>query len=287
MTPTKLTKIASLFTGLITGLVLVFSVTTPTFAEAANVAGSLGVTVAAPGASVSASSSVNARAAARETAIVTKGQERAQQEITRRVEALSKMQNRVTDMKRLSESERSDFEAAITAQVNTLTELKTKIDADTSTTTLKEDVQSITKSYRIFALILPQTAIAAAVDRVESIVATATDISAKLATRISAANAAGHDTATMSASLTDMNAKIQDAKTQAGAALSATVSLQPDNGDKTLMAANTAALKDAHAKIKAAETDLKAAKADAESIAKNLRTWSLQAQINATSTSSN
>lgn len=280
MMKTHLTSTAALIVGL-----TLLATATPAFAQALGVTGSVGVSVTTPG--VAASTSVSARVDAREAALMVKGKERADQELTRRIDVLTKLETRTNDMKRLSDSEKSSLGATIIAHINTLTELKAKIDADTSTTTLKDDVQSITKAYRIFALIVPQTAIAAAVDRVESIVATATDISAKLSLRISAASAAGHDTTTVNASLTDMNAKIADAKIQAEGALSATAQLQPDNGDKAVMAANTAALKGARAKIQAAQTDLKAAKNDAESIAKTLKTWSLQAQINASTTSSN
>ena len=208
---------------------------------------------------------------ARAEAAISKAETRAKQEITRRIDALTKLATRVSEMKRLSDSEKSTLSANITAQINTLNTLEAKIAADTDAATLKADVQSITKSYRIFALIIPQGAIAAAADRIEAIAASSTELSAKLSTRITAAGAAGKDTTAMTTSLSDMNAKIADANTQAQAAVSETASLQPDNGDKTVMTSNTAALKDARSKIQAAEKDLKAAKADAESIVKAVK----------------
>jgi hypothetical protein len=212
--------------------------------------------------------------AASTTAPLAKAQDRAKQEITRRTDALTKLSARIGEMQKLSASEKASLSSGILTQINILTALEAKIAADTDAATLKTDVQSITKSYRIFALIIPQGAIAAASDRVESTVATSGDISTKLQARITSANSAGHDTSALSASLVDMNAKTANANTQAEAAVSETASLTPDNGDTTLMQSNTSALKDARAKLKTAEADLKAAKADAESIAKALKGFS-------------
>ena len=54
---------------------------------------------------------------------------------------------------------------------------------------------------------------------------------------------------------------------QANAAISETVNLKPDNGDATVRASNTAALKDARSKLVVARQDLAAAYHDDATIA--------------------
>ena len=68
-----------------------------------------------------------------------------------------------------------------------------------------------------------------------------------------------------------MTAKISDAATQAAAASAEVSGLMPDNGDKTVMASNTAALKDARSKIQAATKDIQAAYKDAQAVVKGVR----------------
>jgi hypothetical protein len=159
-------------------------------------------------------------------------------------------------------------------------------DAANSTSSLKTDVKSITASYRIFALILPQGTIEAAADRVLAIVGTMTDLGTKFSARISAAQSAGNDVTAANVTLTDFNAKVSDATIQANAAASEVASLTPDNGNATVMASNTAALKDARSKIQAAQQDFVAARADATTIIKNLAKFKVSTSANVTTTAS-
>jgi len=201
---------------------------------------------------------------------------RADQEITRRINALDALSTRVNAMVRLSATDKSDLSSSIAAQITAMNTLQSQIAADAAannTSSLKTDVQSITSSYRIFMLVLPQGTIEAASDRVLTIVGIMNDLSAKFSTRISAAQSAGNNVAAAQAALTDFNARVADASTQATAAASEVSSLVPDNGNATVMASNTAALKDAHSKIQTAQKDFVAARADAETIIKALEAF--------------
>lgn len=255
----------------------------------------------AAGLGVSASASVSgtvlgvagvglrAGASATLSARITNITDRANEEIVRRVDALNALSARVSEMTRISAEDQSDLSAGIQTQISALDALQTKIGADATannTSSLKADVDSITSSYRIFALILPQGAIEAAADRVLDISGTLGDLSTKFSARISAAAAAGNDVTAASTTLADMNAKTADATTQAQAAISEVASLTPDNGNATVMASNTAALKDAHAKIQAAQQDFVAARADAMAIIKDLASFTASANANATATAS-
>ncbi len=205
--------------------------------------------------------------------LITKAGNAANQEITRRITALNALSTRVNAMVKLSADEKSTISASIQSQITLMNNLQAQITADINsgaTSSLKMDIQSITKSYRIFALILPQGTIEAAVDRILDIAGILSDLSTKLQARISAAPSTTNVSGAQGA-LTDMNAKVADAIAQANAANSEIAPLVPDNGDATIMKSNTAALKDARSKIQAAQKDLTAAQKDANTIAKDLR----------------
>ncbi len=210
-------------------------------------------------------------------------QTRATKEIDRRVTALSSLLTRVQAMVKVSDSEKATFNTTIQAQIDLLNNLKTKIAADTDVATLKTDVQSITKAYRIYALVLPQIQIIAAADRLASTTDLLTAFAVKLQTRITAAQTAGKDTTNLANLLTDANNKITDANNQSLNAMTGVISLKPDNGDKTVMTANTAALKAARANIKTGTQDLKTAYSDGMKIQAGLRAFE---EKNATSTAS-
>lgn len=193
--------------------------------------------------------------------------------IADRIASLTKLQSKVDAMVKLSASEKARLDASIQASITDMNNLKVKIDADTDVTVLKTDIASITGSYRIYMLVIPQADIAAADDRIDTIVGMMTTVAGKFQTRISAAAAAGKDTTSLSASLSDYNAKIADAKVQADAAASSTISLTPDNHNATIAAANKQVLQAARAKIKAAVADLNAARADANTIIKGLKAF--------------
>lgn len=205
------------------------------------------------------------------TNLVSRAKDRADQETTRRINALNTLRTRINAMTRISDSDKNGLMATIQAQIEEMNALRTRIAADAdgnSTTSLKADIQSIATSYRIFALVIPQGAIEASADRAMNVASIMTEFANKLQARISEAQAAGANMSASVSVLADMNAKIADANAQAGAAINGVANLKPDNGDKTLMASNTAALKDARAKLKLAQDDLAAARKDAGIIVK-------------------
>ncbi len=210
---------------------------------------------------------------------------RADSEIDRRIIGLNALKVRVGEMKRVSDGQKSSLSAQIDAQISAMTALNAKIAADTDAATLRNDVKSIASSYRIFILIMPQIKIQAAADRINTVGDSLSTISAKLNLRITEAKNAGSDTASLEASLTDMNAKIADSKVRANAATTAASSLTPDNGDKAKMDANHAALVAARADLKVGTDDLKTARDDARKIVKGLKEIGIKAKINADTSS--
>ena len=221
----------------------------------------------------------NARAAAQTEAqakvggsAIAKAKERADKEITRRIANLNKLGARISAATHLSAEGKTNITAMVAAQVSDLQKLQAQIAGETSTTSLRVQIELITKSYHIYALVMPQLAITAAADRVVDVADAMNVLVGKIETRLAADVAAGATTsASVTAALTDMKAKIADAQTQANAAVNAIANLQPDNGDKTVMASNLAALKDARTKIQAGQQALVAARKELRTIMQSLK----------------
>lgn len=282
----KLNKVIAALAG---SAILIMGMAAPAFAQtlalglhaAANVSGtvSTGIVNAEAGASVGVS--------ARVAAAIKTAQQRADQEITRRINALNALGTRVNAMVKLSADEKTTLSSTIQTQITAMNTLQTQIATDAaadSTSSLKTDIQSITKSYRIFILVIPQGAIDAAGDRVLDVAGMFTSLSTQLQARITAAQAAGNSMTTSVAALADMNANIADANTQANAVVAGIASLQPDNGDATIQASNTAALKAARTKIQAGQADLVAARKDAGTIVKALLAIKITVAASSTTT---
>ncbi len=248
--------------------------------QAASVTGA--VNAATNAATNAANVSVNA--SIRLTTKEAKAKTTGDKEIDRRVAALNDLLARVKDMKQISADFKTNLSVAVQNQISAFTALKAKIDADTSTTTLKADIQSITDSYRVFALIIPQGRIAAEADRIVSIANMLGGLGSKLQARIGSAQSAGNDTTALAAALADMGLQISNASSQAQAAVSVSAALTPDQGDKTKMAANEAALKQARDNLATAEKDIKAARKDVDTIMKGLRSAKTSATVNTSTT---
>ncbi len=213
-----------------------------------------------------------------------KGKSHANQEIDRRISALNALNTRINGLVRVSASEKARISSSIQSQVSALTSLKTKVSADADIDALKTDIKSITASYRIFMLVIPQGRIAATVDVINTTSDLITNVGVKLQTRITAAANAGKDVTEMNSLLADMKAKSADAKVQAAAALALTSNLKADNGDEAIIKANNEAFASARAKIKLAHTDLQNARQDARKIVNILKSMKISVTASSTTT---
>lgn len=187
-----------------------------------------------------------------------RAKEKAAQEIERRTEALTKLKERIAAMKRVSTNFKTDLDSTVAAEVAKLEALAAKIAASTNGEEIKTDVQSITRSYRTFILVMPKASIAAAADRLVTMSATLSEVGGKLKTRIDEAASQGKDVTTLNTQLNELAAKITSANTHARAAVEGTAELTPDEGDKTKQEANRAALQKARDELKAGHEDIKA-----------------------------
>ena len=216
---------------------------------------------------------VKANAAARLPEVIARGDA----DIAARIDALNKLNTRVQGLKNESDAEKAGIATQVQTNIAGLTTLKAKIDADTDVAIARTDDQSIFTDYRVYALVVPQGWILAAADRVNTIGGLMTTLSAKLQTRISADQTAGKDVTALTAALSDMNAKISAAATASASASASITGLTPDQGDKTVAAANKAALVAARAQIKTATADLQAARKDVTTIVAGLKSLDAKA----------
>jgi len=208
---------------------------------------------------------------------------RADQEITQRVNALTALIARIGDMNKISAGEKTTLQTTLKSEISELTALQQKITGDTSTTTIRDDLQSITKSYRIYALVVPQGQIIATADRALTLATSLTTLGTDLQSRISQAQSSGKNVTSLQSTLSDLTAKVSDAQTNAQAAITEVSVLMPDQGNTAQLQANMSALKDARTKIKAANQDLVAARQDAGTIVKGLRSFEKNSSSTASS----
>lgn len=202
---------------------------------------------------------------------------KADAEIDRRVTSINNLITHIQGLKRLSDADKTNFLTKAQTEINALTTLRAKIDADTDVPTLRNDIKSIFNEYRVYALFLPQVRILSSVDVMGDIADAMGQLASKLQTRINTAKSNGHDVTALQASLDDLQAKLTDAKTQYTNAENTVTGLVPDLGDKTKLASNTAALQSARADIKAGAADLKAGRQDIQSIITGLKSFASSA----------
>ena len=194
-------------------------------------------------------------------------------EISKRIDSLNSLSTRVEEMRNISVSEKTNIDSQIQTQISNLSVLKSKIDADTDTTTLKDDLKSITEKYRIYALILPEIQIVAASDRLNTIASDIGAIADKLQMRINTEQVAGKNIANIQVTLNNLKNKVTDAQLQASTSINRIVSLSPDQGDKIVMQSNNTALKQSRADIRVGTIDIQVARKDAEIIIKSIRSF--------------
>ncbi|MDE2590691.1 MAG: hypothetical protein KGL95_13615 [Patescibacteria group bacterium] len=195
---------------------------------------------------------------------------RADNEITRRITSLQTLTTKLGNMKHLTATQVSSFTTEVNTEISNLTALKAKIDADTDLTTLRTDVQSIIKSYRVYALFLPQVNILAAADRALYVVDMFNALYTKLSQRIQQAQAAGNNVTTLTATLADMQTNITNAQTTAQQIITTVTPLTPDG-----YPGNRTTLQSARSMFKQVYTYFVAARKDAKTIIQTLRTMKM------------
>lgn len=179
---------------------------------------------------------------------------RADTEIDRRIISLTALITRIANLNRLSSDQKTTFTNRVQAEITNLTNIKTKIDADTDFDTLKTDGKSIVSSYRIYALFMPQIRILSGVGVLSETAGKAASLEAALQAKVNQAKSHGLDTTNIEKNMSAISNDILDAQKQAQNASDLVINLTPDGypGNKT--------------SLQSARTDLQTGRKDLENI---------------------
>lgn len=182
-----------------------------------------------------------------------------------RLRALKRLLDRVNNVRNINEPDRQSLIEDINKNVEGLTALKAKIDANTDLNTLRTDVKSIF-SYRIFAVVLPRDYGLLVTYRQQYLVNRLTSLQDKIQAKIDEAKAKNQDTSAIEKSFVDLKKQVESANSQLTIAeekFSAMKATDVSGAAKLLEAGKIA--------LKAAATDIKEARDDLQKIVNDLK----------------
>ncbi len=182
-------------------------------------------------------------------------------QINVRLTFLANLSSRVSDFKRLSDTQKAQYQNQISTATTGLTTLKARCDADTDLVSLREDISSIFSVYRIYALQGPQIRLLAIGD----VLGTVVDQLQSLYTALSVHVAAIGNPAGLTALLADMQSKITAASNQFSAVISILATLTPAAYNSNPSSVKTI-IQTSHTDLKSGVADVKAALQDARQI---------------------
>ncbi|HUQ30053.1 MAG TPA: hypothetical protein VM103_00855, partial [Candidatus Paceibacterota bacterium] len=170
--------------------------------------------------------------------------------IDERIAKLNAVFVRIDTIKNLRPADKTALKAKLSEQIKAMNDLKAKIAADTTYAAVKADVQSITKSYRIYAVVVPKATIIAAADRILSVYTS-------LGMRVAALRAtAGASNTEMTVRAIELQGRLETVRNSANEAKTTVENLAPDLGVLELFNANKQTVLDARAKLQAAQNQL-------------------------------
>jgi hypothetical protein len=189
-------------------------------------------------------------------------------QINNRIKSLQNLSSRIQDAKNINAADKTSIQSEINGEISVLNSMVSNLTNATSSASVRAGLREDIQSTRVYALVVPQTSILAAVDRVQNLVTTLSAVGSKVEVRLASSTTA--TSTSVKTAMQDFNAKLADASSKAGAASAEVVSLKPDNGVKATAEANSTALKDARTKIQAASKDIVAASTDLKTVLRGL-----------------
>ncbi len=186
--------------------------------------------------------------------------------VDQRVTVLNNALSRINGLKKLSQTQKSQFESQINTNITGLTSQKAKCDADTDLPTLRTDYRNVFLQFRIYVVFLPQIHLLVASDTMGVTADKLNDLANKLQDRI---NKAGNPS-NLTTLLADMQSKIAYAESQYSTVQSMITPITPSsynqdpNGTKAIE-------QTARGDIKTGASDLQGAFSDAKQIIQALK----------------
>jgi hypothetical protein len=186
--------------------------------------------------------------------------------IANRQAALTTLSGKITDQlnkKHITSDQAADLQNAVTQGQTGMTQIKTKLDADTTAEAARADVKAIFYNYRIFAVVIPKTAHKMLFDIMSNVDAKLRALQPKIEQAID--NAGSDDKAKLNALYSDYKAQLAEAESQLDAAQGQLDTLTVANFNNARTVYETA-LTDLKSDEKTAHTDLKKAASDLHQI---------------------
>jgi len=180
---------------------------------------------------------------------------------TARIGALNTAIAKVNAAKDISSSDRSTILGTLNGDLAGMNTVEAKIAADTTIATAAADYKTIFTSYRVYAVAIPQSRLAAAADRMTgAAIPRLTDAQSKLAAALAGPDAS-KSTPALQADLTDMSTQIAAASSALDGVAAEALAVTPSAYNS-----NHAALTSVRSAVKAAIADLKKASADGKTV---------------------
>lgn len=190
------------------------------------------------------------------TNIISKGDA----EITRRLTKLSTLSEKINATTKLNASDKTVLGNEVSSTITGLTNLKVKLDAETTSAGAITDAKDIYTEYRVYALVVPKVNLIQVADDQQVAETNLTTLADKLTTKLNDDQKAGKDVASLQSKLTDMRIQLQTSTNISGTVQKAVLALEPTdyNSDHTILTGYNTSLKTAHTANQAALADGKA-----------------------------
>lgn len=153
------------------------------------------------------------KAAERQDANLARIISRGDQMISVRLTSLQNLLTRIQNDKRLTDDEKTSFENDINTTTTNLSALKTKLDADTDTTTALADAKSIVTSYRIYMIFEPKMRILIIIDNLQTTTTNISGIITSVQNLLNTLKGEGKDTTAAQNALNDASTQISNINT--------------------------------------------------------------------------
>lgn len=182
-------------------------------------------------------------------------------EITRRLTNLNAALGKISGLSSLSAGDKQSLTSEVQKEIDGLTALKSKLDADTTLDTARTDVQSVVSDYRVYVLVLPVSRMVEAIDRLTDVENKLTTLQATIQGATDKDQSAGKDVTAIQKSITDMQSQINAAQNATTGITAKLLALQPAdyNTDHSVLAQDRTAVGTAVTAVKAARDDAKSA----------------------------
>jgi hypothetical protein len=174
-----------------------------------------------------------------------------------RIGALNAAIAKITAAQDISSSDRATILATLNGDIGGMNTVEAKITADTTVATAATDYKTIFTGYRVYAVAIPQSRLAAAADRMTSTtIPKLTDAQGKLSAALAGPDAS-KSTPALLADLADMSSQIAAAGTALNGIAAQSLAVTPSayNSNHSVMAPIRSAVTTAIADLKKASTD--------------------------------